>query len=89
MRLVGAAHAAISLLSVLKKAMQKRKVNRIDVPLVGLQVIALVKNLGNVDVLFGCFEKIIIGEQGRFPRSSLCSPPPGSPGCCRHRPPIS
>ena len=45
--------------------MQKREVNRIDVPLVGLEVIALVKDLFNADMLSGCFEKIIVGKQRR------------------------
>ena len=51
MRLVGAAHAAILFVAVLEKTMQKREMNRIDIALVGLEVIALVKNLFNADML--------------------------------------
>ena len=51
MRLVGPAHAAILFVAVLEKTMEKREMNRIDIALVSLEVIALVKNLFNADVV--------------------------------------
>jgi hypothetical protein len=51
MRLVGPTHAAILFVAVLEKTMEKREMNRIDIALVGLEVIALVKDLFSVDVV--------------------------------------
>ena len=71
MRLVGAAHAGVAFFLVLKKAMQKRQVHRIDVALVGLQVIALVINFVNAEVAWRLIQKFIIGQQRRFARSHV------------------
>jgi hypothetical protein len=70
-RLLGAAHASISLVSALKKTMKKRKVNRIYVSLVGLQVIAFMKNLIDVQMLGRRIEKLVIRKQRRFSRSHV------------------
>src|SRR5262249_39724564 len=66
MRLIGPAHTTIAFLSVLKEPVQKRKMNRIDIALVGLQVVALVKDFFNTDVVCRCSEKIIVGKQRRL-----------------------
>jgi hypothetical protein len=66
MRLVGPAHTAIAFLSVLKEPVQKRKMNRIDIALVGLQVVALVKDFFNTNLVCRCSEKIIVGKQRRL-----------------------
>ncbi len=71
MRLVGAAHAGVAFFLVLKKAMQKRQMHRIDVALVGLQVIALVINFVNAEVAWRLIQKFIIGQQRRFARSHV------------------
>jgi len=67
-RLLGAAHAPISLISILKEAMEVREVNRIYVPLVGLQVIALMEDLADEPMVRRRSEKFVIGKQGRFAR---------------------
>src|SRR5918999_1192655 len=46
--------------------MQKRKVNRVDISFVALQVIASVKNFGNGPLLRGHGEKFVIGHEGRL-----------------------
>src|SRR5262245_53213960 len=63
MRLVGPPDAAILFVAVLEKTMEKREMNRIDVALVGLEVIALMKNLFSAHIVRGCSEKIIVGKQ--------------------------
>src|SRR5262249_15950934 len=63
MRLVGPPDAAILFVAVLEKTMEKREMNRIDVALVGLEVIALMKNLLSGKIGRGCSEKIIVGKQ--------------------------
>ena len=71
MRLISAAHAPVPFVSILKKAMEKREVNRVYVSLIGLQVIALVKNLRDVDMIWRHFEKFIIRKQRRLARSHV------------------
>jgi hypothetical protein len=69
--LADAAHAPISLVSLLEKTMEKGEVDRVYVTLVCLKVIALVKDLSDVETISGCFEKFIIGKQWSFPRSHI------------------
>jgi len=61
-RLLGAAHAPVSFLSTFKKAMEVREVNRIDVSLVGLQVIALMEDLTYEPMIGRHAEKFIVGK---------------------------
>jgi hypothetical protein len=51
--------------------MKKREVNRIDVALIGLQVIALMKDLVDVEMVSGRVKKVIIGKQRRLSRSHI------------------
>src|SRR5215510_6523211 len=51
--------------------MEKREMNRIDIALVGLEVIALVKDLFNADMARGGFEKLIVGKQRRLSWSHI------------------
>src|SRR5262249_55628250 len=71
MRLVGPAHAAILFVAVLEKTMEKREMNRIDIALVRLEVIALVKDLFNADMARGGFKKIIVGKQRQLSWSHI------------------
>jgi len=59
-RLLSAAHASVLFLPVLKKPMEKREMNRIDVSLVGLQITALVKDLCDVEMVGGRVKKLLI-----------------------------
>src|SRR6266536_3113032 len=61
MGLVGAAHASVTLVTLLEKAMQIRKMNRINVAFVRLQIIAFVKDLRDVEMIRRSVEKIIVG----------------------------
>src|SRR5207249_8476356 len=70
-RLISAAHAAVSFISILKKAMEKRDMNRVYVSLMGLQVIALMKDLSDVDMVWRRFEKFIIRKQRSLTRSHV------------------
>src|SRR5215475_9167853 len=51
--------------------MQKRKVNRIDVTFVGLQIVALVKNLRDIEMIGIGVEKIVVGQQWWLARSHV------------------
>ena len=71
MRLAGAAHAAVSLITIFEKAMKIREMNGIDIAFVGLLVIAIVKNLGDIKMILRGIEKIVIGQQRRLSRSHI------------------
>jgi hypothetical protein len=71
MGLLSAAHPSVPFLSLLKKTVEERKMDRIYVSLIGLQVIAVMKDLPDVEMVRGCFKKGIIGKQGRLPRSHV------------------
>jgi hypothetical protein len=51
--------------------MKIREMNRIDVSLVGLEIVALMKDLRNVEMIRISFEKFIIGKQRRCARSHV------------------
>src|SRR5438094_380759 len=71
MRLLCAAHTAVTFVALLKKSMEIGKMNGIDVAFVGLQIIALVENLAYVKMIGRRIEKIIIGDERRLSRSHV------------------
>jgi len=71
MGFVSAPHASILFLSILEKAMKIREMNRIDVSLVGLEIVALMEDLRNVKMIGISFEKFIVRHQRRFSRSHV------------------
>src|ERR1700756_861164 len=71
MGFVSTSHASILFLSILEKAMKIREMNRIDVSLVGLEIVALMKDLRNVEMIRISFEKFIVRHQRRFPRPHI------------------
>jgi len=60
--LLGAAHASITLYSIFKKAMEVREVDRVDVSLVRLKIIALVEDLTYEPVVGRHAEKFVVGK---------------------------
>jgi hypothetical protein len=46
--------------------MQKRKVNRVDISFIALQITASVKNFRNGPLIFWHGEKFVIGQEGRL-----------------------
>jgi hypothetical protein len=71
MGFVGTPHPSILFLAILKEAMQIREMNRIDVSLVGLEIVALMKNLRHVEMIRISFEKFIVRHQRRLPRPHI------------------
>jgi hypothetical protein len=51
--------------------MQKGDMNGIKIPLIALQVIAILKKLYGKDLVVGNREKLIIGNQWRLPRTQI------------------